>query len=114
MQVKSDRSIKYGGEYFPPGTVIEMEAAHAKAAIEGGKVTEVTAADVEEVAELTVAELEDRAVELGIAVEEIKGTGRGGRVLKADLVAAIEAAEAGGAPDTGTKGGAPANPSVAE
>jgi hypothetical protein len=42
-------------------------------------------------ADLTTEELQEKADELGLAVE---GTGKGGNVVKADLVAALEAHDA--------------------
>ena len=45
----------------------------------------------------SVAELEKIATDEGVDVSAITGTGANGRVLKADIVAAIEAKRAGGA-----------------
>lgn len=43
----------------------------------------------------TVAELRELAAELGIDLEKIKGTGKGGNVVKDDIVRAIRAEQAG-------------------
>jgi pyruvate/2-oxoglutarate dehydrogenase complex dihydrolipoamide acyltransferase (E2) component len=117
MKVISDYNVKYGGEYHAPSKPFDMTPEDAEEAIAAGKVKSAAAiveAAEEEVKELTVKELQTRAKELEIDLDTIKGTGKGGAVLKADLVKAIAEAEAAGDEDDRGEDGEPGNPSVAE
>lgn len=123
------------GAVVRPARVFEVEdGEQAKRLIQLGAAREATSADLEEAEgeaeggdnedtgedlnELTVAELQERAKSAGVDVEGLKGTGQGGRVLKADLIKAIEAAEeegsqaGSGAQDTQSESSVPQNPSA--
>lgn len=154
MKVVSRHTIVAKGERITPGRIVDVEdEKEAKSLIRRGlarqpteedeiisrkiekqeadalaePISEEEAEDVD-VSEMNRDELEARAAELEIDTAKIKGTGKNGRVLNADLVKAIEKAEKGAPRNSGGAGpgaaaptgttapgsaGTPANPSLA-
>lgn len=94
------QTVKWDGKLHAPGAEIELTEADFEAIVDrnanalaiGGVSEEVD--EVPSPSKMTVEQLEARADELDIDRSAIEGTGSNGQVVKKDLVAVVEAAEA--------------------